>query len=118
MLETHHLHSRHLSVTRRLTVWLASRPRADRRGPFPVLYLNVGQNLFDPARAFAGTTWSVGETAIWLVRERRIPPLIIVGIDHGSDRRAAEYLPVHDDRNPMKEAPLGREYAGFVTREV
>jgi predicted alpha/beta superfamily hydrolase len=118
MLDTHHIRSRHLGLTRRLTVWLPSRPRADRRGPFPVLYLNDGQNLFDPARAFAGKTWGVAETAIWLVRERRIPPVVIVGIDHGSDRRAAEYLPVHDDRNPTQEPPLGRQYAEFVTREV
>ncbi|MEP6914887.1 MAG: alpha/beta hydrolase-fold protein [Acidobacteriota bacterium] len=118
MLETHYVESRHLGLTRRVTVWLPSRPRPDRSGPYPVLYLNDGQNLFDPARAFAGNTWFVAETALWLVRERRIPPLVIVGIDHGGDRRAREYLPVHDDRNPTREAPLGRQYAEFVTREV
>jgi predicted alpha/beta superfamily hydrolase len=118
MLDTHYIESRHLGLTRRVTVWLPSRPRPDRRGPYPVLYLNDGQNLFDPARAFAGNTWGVAETAMWLVRERRIPQIIIVGIDHGYERRAVEYLPVEDDRNPTKEAPLGREYAEFVTREV
>jgi predicted alpha/beta superfamily hydrolase len=118
MLEIHYVESRHLGLSRRVTVWLPSRPRPDRRGPYPVLYLNDGQNLFEPARAFAGNTWGVAETAMWLVRERRIPPLLIVGIDHGNDRRAREYLPVQDDRNPMKEAPLGRQYAEFVTREV
>jgi predicted alpha/beta superfamily hydrolase len=83
-----------------------------------VLYLNDGQNLFDPARAFAGNTWQVAETATRLVRERRIPPLIIVGIDHGGVRRNREYLPVEDATNPTAKHPLGREYAEFVTREV
>ena len=29
---------------------------------FPVLYLNDGQNLFEPGRAFGGLTWRVAET--------------------------------------------------------
>jgi len=80
--------------------------------------LNDGQNLFDPSRAFAGATWQVGETAADLIRRRRIPPMLIVGIDHGSERRAREYLPVEDARNPTAKRPLGREYAEFVAREV
>ena len=88
-----------------------------RRG-LPVLYLNDGQNLFDPARAFAGQTWRVAETAEHLVRRRKIAPMLIVGIDHGESRRAREYLPVEDDRNPDAVRPLGREHAEFVMREV
>jgi predicted alpha/beta superfamily hydrolase len=83
-----------------------------------VLYLHDGQNLFDPARAFAGETWRVAETAARLVRRPTFPPLIIVGIDHGASLRAREYLPVADDRNPDSAAPMGREHAAFVTREV
>jgi predicted alpha/beta superfamily hydrolase len=83
-----------------------------------VLYLNDGQNLFDPSRAFAGQTWQVAETAERLVRRGTIPPLLIVGIDHGASLRAREYLPVADERNPDAVDPLGREYAEFVTREV
>ena len=117
MLETHEIQSLYLGVTRQLTVWTPprSRTRVDR---YPVLYLNDGQNLFDPARAFAGNTWRVGETAGRLIRARRIPPLIIVGIDHGGARRGREYLPVEDSLNPTATEPLGREYAEFVTREV
>jgi predicted alpha/beta superfamily hydrolase len=84
----------------------------------PVLYLNDGQNLFDPARAFAGRTWRVAETVNQLVKERVIPPLLVVGIDHGGARRAREYLPVEDERNPAARRPLGRQYAQFVTEEV
>src|SRR6185503_9921118 len=88
------------------------------RQRYPVLYLNDGQNLFDPARAFAGNTWRVAEVAEQLVRRRRIPPILIVGIDHGEIRRAREYLPVEDERNPFARRPLGRRYVEFVVREV
>src|SRR5688572_8011512 len=83
-----------------------------------VLYLNDGQNLFEPSRAFAGRTWRVAETVNTLIRERRIPPILVVGIDHGEVRRAREFLPVEDDRNPHARGPLGRHYVEFVTREV
>lgn len=97
------------------------RPR--RRSPaagdgFPVLYLNDGQNLFDPSRAFAGVTWNVQESVTRLVRRRLIPPLVVVGIDHGGARRNREYLPADDERNPHARDALGRQYAEFVTREL
>jgi len=83
-----------------------------------VLYLNDGQNLFDPARAFGGNTWRAHDIVQALVDDRVIPPLIVVGIDHGEAARAREYLPVADERNPHARGPLGREYVDFVTREV
>lgn len=117
-MDVHEIQSAVLGLTRRITVWLP--PGFRMRGPrrYPVLYLHDGQNLFDPRRAFAGTTWRAGETAARLVRRAAIPPLIIVGIDHGGTRRAREFLPVEDDRNPDARRPLGREYVEFVTREV
>ena len=116
--DIHELPSIYLGLTRRLTVWIPPRLRARRVDRYPVLYLNDGQNLFDPARAFAGNTWRVAETARRLVRAGRIPPLLIVGIDHGGARRGREYLPVEDIQHPGTAQPLGREYAEFVTREV
>lgn len=119
MLITHDIPSVYLGVTRRVTVWLPPGFRRRlRTHRYSVLYLNDGQNLFDPVRAFAGNTWRVAETAADLVRRRRMPPILIVGIDHGAERRAREYLPVEDERNPGARRPLGREYAEFVTREV
>jgi len=119
LLITHDLPSIYLGATRRISVWLPPGfKRRLRTHRYSVLYLNDGQNLFDPSRAFAGATWQVGETAAALVRRRRIPPMLIVGIDHGSERRAREYLPVDDERNPLASRPIGREYAEFVTREV
>jgi predicted alpha/beta superfamily hydrolase len=103
-----------LGVSRRLTIWVPDRART--RGQ--VLYLNDGQNLFDPGRAYTGVTWRVAETAAWLIERQVIPPLVLVGIDHGELRRAREYLPVEDERNPFARDPLAREYASFVVDEV
>ena len=47
-----------------------------------------------------------------------IPPIVIVGIDHGELRRGREYLPVEDERNPFAREPLAAEYAAFVTSEL
>jgi predicted alpha/beta superfamily hydrolase len=118
MLQTHDIESAHLGATRRITVWIPPGGRAASMDLYPVLYLNDGQNLFDPARAFAGNTWRVAETATRLVRQGRIPPLLIVGIDHGEANRASDYLPVADDRNADAHEPRAAVYAEFVTREV
>src|SRR5258705_6631676 len=106
MFAPHKTQSLYLGLTRRITVWLPPQVSGRRGGRYPILYLNDGQNLFDPARAFAGRTWRVPQTAARLVRSRRIPPLIIVGIDHGGVRRLREFLPVQDERNPTPINPL------------
>ena len=105
-----------LGITRRITVWLPPHARVNVR--YPVLYLNDGQNLFDPSRAFAGVTWSVAETATALVARGVISSLVIVGIDHGELQRAREYLPVNDARNPLARGPLAKKYAEFLVREL
>jgi predicted alpha/beta superfamily hydrolase len=117
-LDVHILDSEHLRTSRRITVLRPRFRSGDLAVPTPVLYLNDGQNLFEPARAFAGNTWRVPETVNWLVREGVIPPLLVVGIDHGGVERAREYLPVEDERNPYARRPIGRKYVDFVTREV
>ncbi len=117
MFHTHEISSLYLGLTRRITIWMPP-VRARRSSLYPVLYLNDGQNLFDPARAFGGHPWGVAHTVGRLIKQSRISPVVIVGIDHGAERRAREYLPVEDDRYPVAGAPLGREYAEFVTREV
>src|ERR1700752_2601725 len=49
----------------------------DRR--FPVLYMQDGQNLFDPETSFIpGNHWRMGETADALIENGAIEPLIIV----------------------------------------
>ncbi|MGB9236574.1 MAG: alpha/beta hydrolase-fold protein [Terriglobales bacterium] len=113
----HELRSRIFGNTRLVRVWLP--PDYDGWGAtrYPVLYLNDGQNLFEPATAFAGVHWQVSETATRLIAENRIRPLIIVGIDNTGKNRAREYIP-YKSRDPKILEPQGSRYPEFVQREV
>ncbi len=117
-MEIHYIESRYLETTRRITVLRPRRRHGAKNESFPVLYLNDGQNLFDSSRAFGGVSWNVQETVNRLVRRHAIPPIIVVGIDHGDVHRNREYLPVEDERNPDARSPLGRKYADFLLSEV
>jgi len=112
----HELSSRIFGNTRLLRVWLP--PDYDGWGDtrYPVLYLNDGQNLFEPATAFAGVHWQVGETATRLIAEEKIRPLIIVGIDN-TKNRASEYIP-YNSKDPKVPNAKGSCYPDFLQREV
>jgi predicted alpha/beta superfamily hydrolase len=113
----HELKSRIFRNTRTVRVWLP--PDCDRRGEtrYPVLYLNDGQNLFEPTTAFAGVHWQVGETANRLIAEGKIAPLIIVGIDNMGRNRVREYIP-YRSLDPRVIGPQGKRYPDFLRREV
>lgn len=113
----HELPSRIFGNRRLLRVWLPPDYEATGAVGYPVLYLNDGQNLFDPATAFAGVPWQVGETATRLIAERKIRPLIIVGIDNTGKNRAREYIP-YESRDPKIMHPQGKCYPEFLQREV
>jgi predicted alpha/beta superfamily hydrolase len=91
---------------------------AERR--YPVLYLLDGQNLFDACLSdVSHREWGVDETVYRLVREGRIPPLIVVGVDHAGQDRAHEYLPYKDFvGNAEMPEPVGRRLPEFLTGEV
>ena len=116
-LWVHELRSKIFGNTRLVRVWLP--PDYDGWGDtrYPVLYLNDGQNLFDPATAFAGIHWQVGETATRLIVEGKIRPLIIVGIDNTGRSRLREYVP-YKSRDPKLLRPMGTCYPRFLQTEV
>jgi len=113
----HELRSRIFGNTRLVRVWLPPDYENSGAKPYPVLYLNDGQNLFDPATAFAGVHWQVGETATRLIAEKKIRPLIIVGIDNTGKNRVREYIP-YKSRDPKVLHPQGKCYPEFLQREV
>jgi len=112
----HELSSRIFGNTRLLRVWLPSDYDGWGATRYPVLYLNDGQNLFDPATAFAGVHWGVAETATRLIADKKIQSLIIVGIDN-TKNRACEYIP-YRSKDPRVLAPKGKCYPDFLQREV
>lgn len=118
-LQLHEFPSRLFRNRRMLRVWLPPRYQAEENQSrrYPVFYLNDGQNLFDPATAFAGVDWQVDETADRLIRQEVIPSLIIVGIDNAQNDRIKEYLP-YRSFNPVILKPQGKRYPDFLINEV
>jgi predicted alpha/beta superfamily hydrolase len=79
-----------------------------------VLYLQDGQNLFDPSASFAGVAWGADKTANALILRRKIPPLIIVGVDNTGHERLNEYTPApYRGRGGKADG-----YAQFLIEEV
>jgi len=83
--------SRHVSA-RRVVVWLP--PGYDTgTADYPVLYMQDGQNLFDPPRGLANAAWDIDRHLIELVAAGRVRPAIVVGIWNSGLNRAREYGP-------------------------
>ena len=116
-LRLHELRSRIFRNTRLIRVWLPPDYENGGGTRYPVLYLNDGQNLFEASTAFGGVHWQVGETASRLISEKKIRPLIIVGIDNTGKNRAREYLP-YKSRDPKVLVVQGTSYPKFLQREV
>jgi predicted alpha/beta superfamily hydrolase len=113
----HDFRSPALGTVRRVSIYLPPGYDGATTARYPVLYLQDGQNLFDPGRAFVpGQDWRADETAEGAIADGRIAPLIMVGIDHGGADRIDEYTPSCDRR---KRAG-GRlpAYQRFVTDEL
>lgn len=84
--------------------------------PCPVLYMNDGQNLFEPERAHVhGQHWRVGETVDELVGAGTLPPVIVVGVDNTGTSRIQEYTPTADAR---LGGGLAGAYGRFLIEEL
>jgi predicted alpha/beta superfamily hydrolase len=99
-----------LDNERPVLVWLPPGYDHEPTRRYPVLYLYDGQNVFDAATAFAGVEWQADETAARLIAERKIPPLIIVGVGN-SPQRMDECTPARDARHGGGRAD---EYLAFL----
>lgn len=62
---------------------------------YPVLYVQDGQNIFDPATAYGGTDWGLAQTCDRLIKAGEMAPVIIVA-PYNTSGRAGEYTPVPD----------------------
>ncbi len=75
---------------RDIDVWLPE--EYPLKGPYSVIYMHDGQNLFDSATAYGNIPWKAGEAASLLLRNKKIAQCIIVGI-HSTEKRFLEYNP-------------------------
>jgi predicted alpha/beta superfamily hydrolase len=83
---------------------------------YPVLYLQDGQNLFDPATAFGNQDWRADETADELISRGTIEPVILVGIYNTGVRRMSEYTPTRCARR--RKGGKADRYAEMLAREI
>ncbi len=77
---------------RDIIVWLPPGYDPMSKNRYPVLYLQDGQNVFDPVTSAFGTDWQVDETADSMIRRGSVVPMIIVGI-YNTVERSIEYIP-------------------------
>jgi predicted alpha/beta superfamily hydrolase len=120
-LRIHPLTSKIFNNTRSIRVLLPPDYDAAKNGGkrYPVLYMLDGQNLFDACLSdVSHAEWQVDETVYRLIREKAIPEMIVVGIDHAGVKRAYEFLPYRDSFNPDMEDPAGAHFPDFLVNEV
>lgn len=83
---------------------------------YSVLYMQDGQNLFDPARAFLGQTWKAEITLNQLISQGLMDPIIVVAIDN-TKLRTFEYT--HDqDASDDQNGGGADGYLNLITREL
>jgi predicted alpha/beta superfamily hydrolase len=100
-----------LENRRAIDVYLPASYALSRRR-YPVVYMHDGQNLSNPATAFAGT-WELPSVLRQLARENLEP--IVVGIHHAARARLDEYSPFPDSRHG---GGLGDRYLRFIVRTL
>ncbi len=85
IVHRHHMEGEGIKP-RDILVWLPPgyETHPDRR--YPVLYMQDGQNIFDPDTSFIGVSWRAGEVAGRLMDESRIRKAIIVAVYNTEDR--------------------------------
>jgi predicted alpha/beta superfamily hydrolase len=89
--------SQYLPDARNIVVYLPPGYEEEPERAYPVLYMQDGQNLFDPETSFIrGRTWEMREQADEAIEAGEVEPLIIVGIYNTGGRRIAEYTHERD----------------------
>lgn len=99
--------SREMGNTRPILVYLPpGYEKGERR--YPVIYMQDGQNLFDPATSFAGD-WGLLAGLDGLARRRTAP--IVVAVPNMGEERITEYSPFVDS---MAGGGKGDQYLDFL----
>jgi len=109
--------SRYLIQKRHVIVYLPPGHGADPTVRYPVLYMHDGQNLFDGDTAYIrGHDWKMARTAERLILEKKIEPVMIVGIWNTGVHRIDEYTPTRDAG--VKQGGLLPMYGRFIVEEL
>ena len=107
--------SKILNNERSVLVWLPPGYADEPSRRYPVFYLQDGQNLFNAATSKFGVEWRADETADRLIRDKQIPPMILVAVDN-TKNRINEYTYVRDE--VQTAGGDGAKYAKFLIEEL
>lgn len=94
-------------LPRNIVVWLPPGYDSLKEKYYPVLYMQDGQNIFDPSTSAFGVDWQLDETADSLIKKNEIDEIIIVGV-YNTYKRRSEYANTSD----------GYEYINFLIEEL
>lgn len=111
---------------RNVDVWLPD--GYPKFGPYAVIYMHDGQNLFDSTTSYSGVSWNADRIAMDLMSKRKTKQFIIVGI-HNSPQRSLEYTPqgLYNElpenfksnfNEEFKGEPLSDKYLLFIVKEL
>lgn len=81
-----------LETTYLVDVWTPGDYGSDPSKKYPVIYMNDGQNAFDPKGSFAGVAWDVDDAVTRLAKTGKAESAIVVGI-HCTPNRFGDYSP-------------------------
>lgn len=100
-------------LDRKRRVWIyLPKGYATSKNTYPVLYMHDGQNLFNEQTAPFGE-WGVDE-AMDSLQKQTGKEMIVVGIDHGGDKRLSEYNPYDFKENTGE----GDKYIDFLVQTL
>jgi predicted alpha/beta superfamily hydrolase len=116
------LTSRVFHNERYLRVWLPPgySDNVNEARQYPAIYLMDGQTVFDGcAETRDGSSWKVNQTLSELIEQGRVPPIVVIGVDHMGVSRPYEYLPYKDIvADPDSIDPAGKQFPEFLARDV
>jgi predicted alpha/beta superfamily hydrolase len=128
-LETHPGFPSRLVAPREVDVWLPPGYDEHPGERFPVVYMTDGQNIFNPATAYGGSSWEVDRALERMIASGRTRGAIVVGIWNMGQGRMAEYMPrkavpsgdIKDVANifgPPSRPITSDSFLGFVVGEL
>jgi len=117
-LYTHYLKVPYTDKQRRVRVLLPSNYETE-ASDYPVVYMHDGQNIFFSRESYSGYSWKL----IPLLKyAKKLPPMIIVGIDNSEENRFDEYMPwqvkIQNDEQSIFAGGMGEKYAQWLVEMV
>jgi predicted alpha/beta superfamily hydrolase len=98
-----------LNKTRKVSVLLPYNYEKNTQKRYPVLYLQDGQNLFNPQSPYGN--WAIDQK-LAVLAEKGIGDVIVVAVDHAGDERVNEFLPIPNPK--VGNAAEGKNYVRFI----